>query len=182
MTPEQHQDQILSAFEADFRRKYSRGQLEHGGQLWTKPGILDFALEEAQDLVCYLYTLKQQLQPKKLALPPVIYVAGPFRGKDSYEMECNIRRAEALALEVWRLGCACLCPHTNTRFFQGAADDAIWLDGDLAMLARCDAILMTPDWSRSTGATAEREFAISRGLPVFEALQDLQTWLTARAA
>ena len=57
----------------------------------------------------------------------VVYVAGPFRGPNAWEIEENIRRAERLALEVWRLGCACLCPHTNTRFFQGAAPDAVWV-------------------------------------------------------
>jgi hypothetical protein len=51
----------------------------------------------------------------------LIYVAGPFRGKDAWEIECNIRRAESLALEVWRLGAACICPHP-TPDFQGAAE------------------------------------------------------------
>ena len=61
----------------------------------------------------------------------VVYVAGPFRGRDSWEIESNIRRAEALALEVWRAGAAALCPHANTRFFQGAADDGVMIGGGL---------------------------------------------------
>lgn len=107
----------------------------------------------------------------------VVYVAGPFRGPNHWEIENNIRRAEALALEVWRHGAAAVCPHTNTRFFDGAAPDRVWLDGDLAILAKCDAILMTPDWERSSGASAERQFAIDRGMPVFHSLYELAQWL-----
>lgn len=105
----------------------------------------------------------------------VIYVAGPFRGPNSWEIEENIRRAERLALEVWRIGMACICPHTNTRFYQGAAPDHVWLDGDLELLLRCDAILMTPDWERSKGASAERDFVLQHGKPVYYSLAELQT-------
>jgi hypothetical protein len=107
----------------------------------------------------------------------VIYVAGPFRGPNSWEIEQNIRRAEALSLEVWRLGAAALCPHTNTRFFQGAADDSVWLDGDLAMLERCDAVLMTKDWQRSVGASAEHDHAQRKNIPILYDLIDLKGWL-----
>lgn len=107
----------------------------------------------------------------------VVYVAGPFRGPNSWAIEQNIRRAEVLALEVWRSGAAALCPHANTRFFQGAADDDLWLKGDLEMLGRCDAILMTFDWQRSTGARAEHDFALARGIKVLYDLAALRTWL-----
>jgi hypothetical protein len=92
-------------------------------------------------------------------------------------MEQNIRAAETLALEVWRLGAACICPHTNTRFFQGAAPDDVWLKGDLEILDRCDAILMTKNWESSAGATAEREEAISQNLRIFYDVADLRYWL-----
>ena len=106
-------------------------------------------------------------------LPPVVYLAGPFRAANAWEVEQNIRAAETMALEVWRRGYACLCPHTNTRFFDGAADDAIWLAGDLAMLARCDVVLMLPGWEQSSGATAEHGYAISRGIPVVYEIERL---------
>jgi hypothetical protein len=107
----------------------------------------------------------------------VVYVAGPFRGPNAWEIEQNIRRAETLALEVWRLGAAVLCPHTNTRFFQGAADDAVWLDGDLELLARCDAVMFTADWERSSGARAERDHALKLNIPTFHDLEALKAWL-----
>ena len=107
----------------------------------------------------------------------VVYVAGPFRGPDSWTIENNIRRAETLALEVWRLGAAAICPHTNTRFFQGAAPDNVWLDGDLAILGKCDAMLMTPDWERSGGARAEHDYAAERHMKIFYDLKSLGEWL-----
>lgn len=107
----------------------------------------------------------------------LVYVAGPFRGPNAWEIEQNIRRAESLALEVWRLGAAVICPHTNTRFFQGAADDKIWLEGDLEMLRRCDVVMLTPDWRRSSGAQAEVQEALELEIPVFEGLTGLSLWL-----
>ena len=50
---------------------------------------------------------------------PVIYIAGPFRAINSWEVEQNIRHAEEVALEVWRSKAVALCPHTMHRFFQG---------------------------------------------------------------
>lgn len=111
----------------------------------------------------------------------VVYVAGPFRGPDHWAIAENIRNAERLALEVWRLGAACLCPHANTAHFQNAAPDDVWLDGDLEMLSRCDAVLMTPDWERSSGARAEHEFAKQRGIPAFYCVGSLARWVSRAA-
>lgn len=107
----------------------------------------------------------------------VVYVAGKFRGPDAWAIETNIRAAETLSLEVWRLGAAALCPHTNTRFFQGAAPDSVWLDGDLEMLARCDALLTVDNWKDSQGARAEVEHAKTLNIPVFHSLGELDGWL-----
>ena len=106
----------------------------------------------------------------------VVYVAGPFRGPNAWVIEENIRRAERLALDVWRLGYACICPHTNTRFFQGAAPDDVWLNGDLELLKRCDAVVLTEDWGRSSGARAEVDVARSLGIPVFNTIEELALW------
>jgi len=107
----------------------------------------------------------------------VVYLAGPFRGKDHWEIAENIRNAERLALEVWKMGAACLCPHANTAHFQNAAPDEVWLNGDLEMVLRCDAMLMTPDWQRSSGATTERSLAMQHRIPVLYQLHDLLQWL-----
>jgi nucleoside 2-deoxyribosyltransferase len=118
------------------------------------------------------FTMKEYL--RKTA----VYVAGPFRGANYWEQELNIRRAEELAMKAWNLpGTAVLCPHTNTRFFQGAAPDEVWLDGDIELLRRCDVVLLTEDWRRSSGARAEVEFALAMDIPVFDSIDALSYWL-----
>ena len=115
--------------------------------------------------------------PEKQAVR-VVYIAGPFRAPSAWAIEQNIRRAEALALDVWWLGAAALCPHANTRYFQGAARDEVWLRGDLEMLRRCDAVLLVPGWQSSEGTRAEVEYARNHGIPVFESLEELRAWLS----
>jgi Domain of unknown function (DUF4406) len=107
----------------------------------------------------------------------VVYIAGPYRASGEYQTLQNIRRAEELALRVWRSGAACICPHKNTAFFGGAADDSVWLAGDLEILLRCDAVLCTDNWGASRGATGEVQLARSRGIPVFEAFEEFEKWL-----
>jgi hypothetical protein len=63
LTPlhEAHRERIIAAFTKDFRAKYDAGQREHGGNLWENPALLDESIKEAIDLVCYLYSLREQL-------------------------------------------------------------------------------------------------------------------------
>lgn len=120
----------------------------------------------------------------------VVYVAGPFRSvsaympgqQDAFGIQQNIMRAMELALEVWRAGAVALCPHGNTFCFQNAAPDGVWLAGDLELLRRCDAVIMTPDWRRSSGAREEERYARAHGVPVFYELDALRAWLGAKEA
>jgi nucleoside 2-deoxyribosyltransferase len=107
----------------------------------------------------------------------VIYVAGPFRAATRWEVEQNVRRAEELALRVWQLGAVGLCVHSMCRFFEGEAPDETWLDGDLEVLRRCDAVIVARNWSRSTGTRAELEIAHGLNKPIFYDLDKLTLWL-----
>jgi hypothetical protein len=111
----------------------------------------------------------------------LVYVAGPFRGPSHWAIAQNVRNAEAAALEVWRMGAACLCPHANTAHFQDAAPDHIWLRGDLEMLRRCDAILMLPTWRQSAGAVTEHDWAVRHEMPILYSLGELKDWLAHEA-
>ena len=75
------------------------------------------------------------------------------------------------------MGAACICPHKNTAFFGGAAADSVWLEGDLEIVRRCDAIICARGWELSAGSRGEVELARSLGKPVFQTLAELQTWL-----
>jgi nucleoside 2-deoxyribosyltransferase len=123
------------------------------------------------------FTFDQLRERPKESDMKVVYVAGKFRGPSAWDIECNIRQAEALALEVWRMGAAALCPHTNTRFFQNAAPDDVWLQGDLVLLERCDAMITVDNWRDSSGACAEVEHAKANGIPVFHDLLSLNVFL-----
>lgn len=99
----------------------------------------------------------------------LLYVAGPYRDKHgAYYVARNIEAAAEVAVELWRMGYAVICPHKNTAFFDGAAPDGVWLKGDLEMLRRCDGIVMINCWQSSVGAMAELEFARKNGLRVYD--------------
>ena len=104
---------------------------------------------------------------------PLIYVAGPFRGATSWEMELNIRSAEAAALEIWKLGAVGVCPHAMTRYFQGELPDGTWLDGDLALLRRCNGAFFLPRWDESEGASMEREACRDFGVRIFDSMDQV---------
>ncbi len=112
----------------------------------------------------------------------VLYVAGPYRSdKGSWGVHQNIRRAEAVAYDLWSLGAAAICPHKNTEHFDGQdfADAGKWLEGDLAILDRCDALVLAPNWESSTGTAGEIKRARERGIPVFDYWQDHKVYAKA---
>lgn len=55
-----HLQRVKDAVGRDLDAKYRKGQIEHGGNLWQKPGMLDQAIAEVLDLAIYLYTMKEQ--------------------------------------------------------------------------------------------------------------------------
>lgn len=107
----------------------------------------------------------------------VVYVAGPFRGPSAWAVEQNIRRAEELGFEVALRGAMPSIPHTNTRFFDGTLTAEFWLAGTMELLRRCDALVTTDDWQRSTGARGEVAEAHRLRIPVFHTIGELAQWL-----
>jgi hypothetical protein len=95
-----------------------------------------------------------------------VYVAGPFRAGHSLGMELNIRRAEIVSHAVFACGACAVCPHTQTRFFQGSLPDQTWIDATLAMMLGCGAVLVLPGWRESAGTRGEVAAARSLGMPV----------------
>lgn len=67
MTPEHeaHLAHLKAVIAADIDAKYRAGQIEHGGNIWEKPGMLDHAIEEVLDMAVYLYTLRDQLRDRE---------------------------------------------------------------------------------------------------------------------
>lgn len=94
----------------------------------------------------------------------LIYVAGPYAGDTAR----NIEQAAQIAAELWALGHAVICPHTNTANFEKRVNVNFeqWIAGDLNMIARCDAVVLTPDWAGSPGVLIEKNYAEALGIPV----------------
>lgn len=88
------------------------------------------------------------------------YIAGPFRGPTPWAVEQNVRKAEAFGLKVAELGGMPIIPHTNTRFFDKLLTDEFWIEGTKKLLERCDCLVLTPEWARSTGSRGEKAHAI----------------------
>jgi nucleoside 2-deoxyribosyltransferase len=106
----------------------------------------------------------------------LLYVAHKIRDpRGPWFMLQHMREGEAVALALWQMGAAVICPGKNTEFFDGAAPDEVWLKGDLEMVKRCDAVVMSPNWTTSKGAHGEKEFAEEIGKPVFYWPQDRAT-------
>lgn len=111
-----------------------------------------------------------------------VYVAGPFRAKTPWLIEQNVRRAEEMALEVWKLGAVAVVPHMLTRQFQDMLPDQVWLEGLLSLMSTCDVVLVLPGWERSEGTKAEIVEAQRQTKHVFYSLKALADWLKADEA
>lgn len=92
------------------------------------------------------------------ALPPVVYVAGKFRASTAWQIAENVREAERWALRIAAAGAQPLCPQANNAHFHGTMTEQFWIDGALAMLAKCDAAVFIPNWLESPGACEEHLF------------------------
>lgn len=75
----------------------------------------------------------------------VIYIAGPMRAADGWEVNLNVHRAEVVAREVARMGAVPLTPHSVGAHMIGTETDEYWLDATLELMRRCDAVLVLPE-------------------------------------
>jgi len=110
---------------------------------------------------------------------PVVYIAGPYRATTPRRVLANIWAAQEAALLVWRAGAVAICPHSNCYLFDDEAPTELWLEGDLELLRRSDAMLLVTGWEQSQGATREHELAVELGLPIFydSASHVLRGWI-----
>jgi hypothetical protein len=105
----------------------------------------------------------------------VIFISGPYRGRRL----ANILRARAAARFVWEHGGVALCPHMNTAFFDRWAPDAVWIQGGLELLSRCDALWAIEGWETSAGARIEVGEAERLEMPRLWSHEDVLNYLGA---
>jgi hypothetical protein len=157
MTKEQqdHLQGIIKSVRNGIRAKYEKGQAEHGGNLWEKPGILEMAIDEAFDLSVYLLTLQSQKGQKM----KVAYLAGKYTENTKEKIQKNIDYAEDYAVKYLKLGYAVICPHKNYAFFENKVGYETLINADFELIKRADVIVFLPNWKESKGAMREHEFA-----------------------
>ena len=99
----------------------------------------------------------------------VIYIAGPYRADTWGKVKQNVAAAMDVAAELLHAGYTVICPHSMTHEFEMyGLPDEVFLDSDLRLIGRCDAILMLPNWRASTGSIAEHHQAQDNGMRIFE--------------
>lgn len=100
----------------------------------------------------------------------LIYIAGPFNTRKGVPTEWNVRLMEDLARQLVETYPEVhpVVPHSLGRVLFGYQSEAAAYAGTMELMRRCDAVVMQEAWEESRGATAEREEAQRRGLPVFE--------------
>lgn len=108
---------------------------------------------------------------------PVIYEAGPHRTATRELIAENIAVARSVAVTTARCGWFPICPHTNTAHFDDNLpdQDQFFLDGTMAFLERCDAVVLINGWRYSAGNLGEVHRAREPGIPIFACLEDLPT-------
>lgn len=95
----------------------------------------------------------------------LIYVSGPYTLGD---IDTNIAKAREVAVELWKMGYAVICPHTNTAHFDcPEIPYEAFIAGDVEMVRRVDALVMLPGWMESKGAVREHQVAEDAGIPCY---------------
>ena len=101
----------------------------------------------------------------------VIYLATPIRPKNGQTLEGNLAKAKQIALELWKKGYTVFCPAANSDLPISLADKEVeaerWLNGDIEILTRCDAIVVEPGWDCSVGVKGEISVASTAGIPIY---------------
>lgn len=106
----------------------------------------------------------------------VIYIAGKYTDSNKSLINRNIKLAEKMSKVIWRNGMAVICPHLNTKHWNGILSQDEFLEGYFSIVKKCDALFMLGNWKDSEGATAEHWLAASRHIPIFYNLKDLKSW------
>lgn len=104
-----------------------------------------------------------------------VYISGPITAKVGHTVEDNVADGLRVLWQLLKLGIPAFCPHLSAAFPTAwtLLDYDEWLAYDFAVIDRCSHVLLMPRWEMSTGARAEREYALKQGIPVVEGVHAL---------
>ena len=106
----------------------------------------------------------------------VIYLCAAYRATTENGVYSNITEARRIAASLWESGLACICPHLNTAFMGGLAPDLMFLNGDVEILLRCDAVYIPNPLVITAGMRMEIDAANGRGVKVLRGSLELAEW------
>jgi hypothetical protein len=115
----------------------------------------------------------------------IVYIAGPLTSGalnpdgslDMFTIAGHVHRAQRQLLSVAQLGHAPICPHTMYRDMFGTLPEPAWLALCLALVERCDAMVLSQGHAsfRSSGTREEvKRFALELRRPVYAYAADLE--------
>lgn len=106
----------------------------------------------------------------------LVYVAGKYTAATEREIQENVELAKTIGLLLRQFGVEAIVPHIAVLPPIESDPRIAWkiaMRTCVAMLLRCDAVLLAPNWRESRGARVERWIALKRGIPVFERIPDM---------
>ena len=104
----------------------------------------------------------------------LVFVAGPYFGPNDHVIRMNIEAARQVGRFCLLKGWFPFIPHSNTAMFQHLGiPEQTYLDGDLLILERMDAVVLCPGWETSKGTAGEIERAVQKGIPVYRFVEEL---------
>ena len=114
----------------------------------------------------------------------IVFLSGPYTGETLEETENNIKRAELMAVKLWGAGYTVICPHLNTANFENICKCKYedYIEGDLNILEKCDAVFMLRNWRKSNGSRIEHMRAQGLKKPIFKTIEDLDGWYEYKSA
>ena len=104
---------------------------------------------------------------------PIYYLASPYTHKDAHVRKLRTELATEAAVKLLHLGIFVFAPipyNEPWEKYNLPGDWSFWADFDKSFVERCDGgliVLMLDGWDKSTGITAEIEFAKSINLPIY---------------
>ena len=182
--------------------RFRMGQSEYGATNHLRPWV-DHALEGLQELMDrWMYLVLQQRRGMdveqarissaaqqliieiewlpKCDMPLRFFISGPYNALADSDTCQHIRRAAQMKAALMRRGHYTYCPHTESAHFELAHPDITrqaHLDNCIGWLEYSQAMMMLPQWEQSEGASLERGYAFSKGLPAYDDILAVPVYL-----
>lgn len=100
-----------------------------------------------------------------------VYISGPITGMNKAKCDAAFNTAAAL---LFLKGYDAVSPWHISQMLPPSFTYEDYMDIDMVLLKKCDAILMLPGWENSKGATKELTYAKKNDMKVFFDIKDIK--------